>query len=177
MDRHYRRILLHFVGLLLAAVLGLGGGMLLLRRNTLAAKTAPPKPGEILSGQVMNVTREGRLDLLQWNGRRAMVRIRGVQLKGVRGLTYLIDRASSQNVDVRVVSVVDAKQVCGDVSFLGLDLALDLLKQGMAAEDLRSTDPIPENAQVRALAEREARALGRGAWGSGGWRPGPFRTP
>ena len=170
MDRLPRRILLHVVGLLLAMVLGLGGGMLLLQRKAQAARTAAPSPGEVLSGQVMNVTREGRLDLLQWNGRRAMVRIRGVELKGLRGLTYLIDRASSQNVDVQVVSVVDAKQVCGDVSFLGLDLAVDLLKQGMAVEDLRSTDPIPENARVRALAEAEARALGRGAWGSGGWR-------
>ena len=160
-----RRILLHLLGLLLAATLGLGAGMLLLRRSTLAARTAPPKPGDVLSGQVMNVTRDGRLDLLQWNGKRALVRIRGVGLKGTQGLRYLIDRASSQNVDVLVTAVVDAKQVSGDVRFLGLDLAIDLLKQGMAAEDLSGGDPLPEDPLPRALAERDARAARRGAWG------------
>lgn len=162
-----RRILLHLLGLLLAATLGLGAGMLLLRRSTLAARTAPPKPGDVLSGQVMNVTRDGRLDLLQWNGKRALVRIRGVELKGTQGLRYLIDRASSQNVDVKVAAVVDAKQVIGDVRFLGLDLAVDLLKQGMAAEDLSGGDPLAEDPLPRALAERDARAARRGAWGDG----------
>lgn len=169
MARRFRRVLLHLGGLLLAATLGLGGGMLLLRRTTLAARTAPPRPGDVLSGRVMNVARDGRLDLLQWNGRRAWVRVRGVRLNGSRGLLYLIDRASSQNVDVTVAAVEDAKQVSGDVRFMGIDLALDLLQKGMAAEDLSGRDPIAADPLPRALAERDARAARRGAWGGGAW--------
>lgn len=174
MARLYRRILFHLAGLLLVAVLGLGVGMFLLWWKTMAARTAPPKPGDILAGRVMNVTREGRLELLQWNGRRMLVRIRGVELKGTTGLRYLIDRASSQNVDVKVASVQDAKQVSGDVSFLGLDLALDLLQQGMAVEDLSGRDPLPEDPFQRAHATRDARAARRGAWAETGWT-GPVR--
>lgn len=159
-----RRILLHLAGLLLVAVVGLGGGMFLLWRRTQAERTAPPRPGDTLSGQVLNVARDGRLELLQWNGRRATVRIRGIELQGLRGLKYLIDRASSQNVEVKVARAVDAREVSGDVAFLGLDLAIDLLRQGMATEDLSGRDPLPEDPLRRALAEREARAGRRGAW-------------
>ncbi len=152
-----RRILLHLAGLLLVAVLGVGGGMWFLWRRTLAARTAPPRPGEVLSGRVMNVARDGRLELLQWNGRRCRVRVRGVELRGQDGLRHLIDRASSQNVDVRVVSVDAGGEVCGDVGFLGLDLALDLLRRGAAREDLGGRDPLADNPLERALAERQGR--------------------
>ena len=152
-----RRVLLHLAGLLLVAALGVGGGMWFLWRSTLAARTAPPGPGETLSGQVMNVARDGRLELLQWNGRRCRVRVRGVELLGQDGLRYLIDRASSQNVDVRVAAVDAGGEVCGDVGFLGLDLALDLLRKGAAREDLSGRDPVPDNPQARALAEQQGR--------------------
>lgn len=152
-----RRVLLHLAGLLLVAALGVGGGMWFLWRSTLAARTAPPGPGETLSGQVMNVARDGRLELLQWNGRRCRVRVRGVELQGQDGLRYLIDRASSQNVDVRVAAVDAGGEVCGDVGFLGLDLALDLLQKGAAREDLTGRDPPAENPRERALAEQRGR--------------------
>lgn len=154
-----RRVLLHSAGLLLVAVLGVGGGMLLLWRNTLAARNAPPQPGDILSGRVMNVARDGRLELLQWNGRRCRVRLRGLELQGQEGLRCLIDRASSQNVDVRVATVDPGGEVCGDVSFLGLDLALDLLGKGAAREDLGGRDPLAEDLLARALAEHRGARL------------------
>lgn len=131
--------------------------MLLLWRNTLAARNAPPRPGDILSGRVMNVARDGRLELLQWNGRRCRVRLRGLDLQGQEGLRCLIDRASSQNVDVRVAAVDPGGEVCGDVSFLGLDLALDLLQKGAAREDLSGRDPLAGNLRERALAELRGR--------------------
>jgi len=152
-----RRVLLHSAGLLLVAVLGVGGGMLLLWRNTLATRNAPPQPGDILSGRVMNVARDGRLELLQWNGRRCRVRLRGLELQGQEGLRCLIDRASSQNVDVRVATVDPGGEVCGDVGFLGLDLALDLLQKGAAREDLSGRDPPAGNLRERALAELRGR--------------------
>lgn len=152
-----RRVLLHLAALLLAAALGLGGGMWLLLRRTEAARTAPPKPGEVLSGQVMNVQRDGRLELLQWNGRRARVRLRGLELLGVGGLVALIDRASGQNVDVTVAALDADGTVCGAVRFLGVDLALDLLRKGAAREDLRGRDPMADDPLARALAEREGR--------------------
>ena len=154
-----RRVLLHSAGLLLVAVLGVGGGMLLLWRNTLAARNAPPQPGDILSGRVMNVARDGRLELLQWNGRRCRVRLRGLELQGQEGLRCLIDRASSQNVDVRLATVDPGGEVCGDVSFLGLDLALDLLGKGAAREDLGGRDPLAEDLLARALAEHRGARL------------------
>jgi hypothetical protein len=69
----------------------------------------------------MNVARDARLELLQWNGRRVRVRVRGVALRGDYGLRYLIDRASSQNVEVRVAAVGQDGEISGDVTFLGLD--------------------------------------------------------
>jgi hypothetical protein len=160
MARLLRRILFHLAGLLLVAVLGLGGGMFFLWRRTLAARVAPPAPGEVLSGRVMNVARDGRLEVLQWNGKRVSVRLRGLDLNGTSGLKYLIDRASSQNVDVVVASVEDPRRVAGDVRFLGLDLALDLLRHGAAAEDLSGRDPIPEDPLARSLAAREGARSG-----------------
>jgi hypothetical protein len=152
-----RRILLHLAGLLLVAALGLAGGAFLLWRNARAAQTASPKTGDILSGRVMNVTRDARLEVLQWNGRRVRVRIRGVALRGDDGLRYLIDRASSQNVDVRVVTVDTGGEVCGEVGFLGLDLALDLLRNGAATEDLSGRDPLAKDPLARARAEQQGR--------------------
>jgi endonuclease YncB( thermonuclease family) len=68
-------------------------------------------------------------------------------------------------VEVKVAAVEDPKQVSGDVRFLGVDLALDLLRQGAAREDLSGRDPIPEDPLPRALAEHDARMARRGAWG------------
>lgn len=150
-----RRLLIHGAALLLAGGLGLGGGMWLLVRRAEAARTAPPRPGEVLSGQVMNVQRDGRLELLQWNGRRARVRLRGLELRGTAGLVALIDRASGQNVDVTVAALDADGTVCGDIRFLGLDLALDLLHKGAAREALDPRDPLAEDLLARALAEQE----------------------
>lgn len=160
-----RRILLHFSALLAVAALGLAGGAWLTWRQIQRDRTAQPREGQVLAGMVMNVRPDGLLDVLQWNGKRVLVGLPGLRPWGHPGLVWLIDHATRQSVDVRVRAAVAPGRVEGDVTYLGVDLAEEIVRAGMA--ELAPRPLGGPDAPRLAAAEAQARAAARGLWAPG----------
>jgi hypothetical protein len=159
------RILLHFSALVMVAALGLAGGAWLTWRQIQQERNAPPRPGQVLSGMVMNVRPDGLLDVLQWNGKRVLVALPGIRPWGRQGLVWLIDHATRQSVDVRVRAAVETGRVEGDVTYLGVNLAEEILRAGMA--ELAPRPLGGPDGQALAAAEAQAQRAERGRWARG----------
>ena len=96
--------------------------------------------------------------------RRVLLHLAALLMVAVLGLVWLIDHASRQNVDVRVVAAAEGL-VEGEVSFLGVDLGAEMLRAGMA-----QLDPAPPGGAplpALAAAEAQARVAVRGCWAPG----------
>ena len=172
----WKRVLLHLSALLVVAALAFAAGAWLHWREVLAERRAAPRPGQVLAGMVVNIRADGVLDLHQWNGRRALVGLANLRPWGREGLVWLIDHGTRQSVEARVTRVAPDGRVEAEVSYLGRQLGVEMIRNGMAE---RRDPALPEDPELRhayLMAEREAKREGRGAYGPGS-APHSWPTP